>query len=150
MVAQNTPYKVSIDTPTDLQYVNQRGQISVGNMVYDICWDTDNERILCVNTNQNWYEIFYNNVENNSISVFDVLTALGCVSDETFPVLTFPENEENIMEDYLNTPVSSEFLIQMNIVNRNAIVLEDDDPSSSSEDDDSTNNCDSDDPTSDE
>jgi hypothetical protein len=151
MIAQNIPYKMVISTPTDLQYINQRAQVSVGDVVYDICWDTENERILCVDANQSWYEILYNNVKNNRITIFGALTALGCVSDETIPILTFPENEENDIEWYLNTPVSSEFLIQMDVVSRSAIVLEkDDDPSSSSDDNDNIDDSDSEDPTSDE
>lgn len=119
MVAvSNDPYTVAIDDPVDFENIEQRAQVQHGTLVYDISWDSANERVVAYYTEQDeplWFEIRYNDVAPQHITLLDALTALGCVSEDTVPVLSFPLDQGFEIGNYLITPISAEFLVQMSV-----------------------------------
>lgn len=151
MVAQNTPYKVSIDTLTSFKGITQRVQFTMDGNIYDIDWDSVNERVIVYEggkqeQQQKWWEICHNDVEPSSIRLIDVFLALNCVSDDTIPVLVFHECNEYTIDNYLVTPISTPFLIQMDVRARcethsETVAIpdaeEDEDPTSSEDEDES-------------
>ena len=148
MVVQNTPYKVAIDALTSFEGITQRVQFTMGGKIYDIDWDSTNERVICYGDEQEWWEIRFDNVPARDIILLDVLRALNCA---TFPVLAFPQDHEYTMDNYLVTPISVNFLIQMDVpdaVIEGATEAEDEDPSSSEDEPSSEEDCDN--PSSDE
>ena len=111
------PYTVSIEPPSILP--EQRAQVTHGERIYDISWDTVNERVVVDYAEQNqsmWVEIRCDDTEPVNITLGDVLIAFGCVSADTVPVLIFPLNTEYVIENYLVTPISTEFLMQMSVL----------------------------------
>jgi hypothetical protein len=130
MVAQNTPYKVTIDALTDFEGIEQRAQFTMGGKVYDIDWDSVNERVICYGTGDEWWEIRYDNILARDIVLLDVLIALNYTA---YPTLVFPLNTEYTIENYLVTPISTQFLIQMDLPDAEIEEDEDEDPSSSEE-----------------
>lgn len=134
MVVQNTPYKVAIDALTSFEGITQRVQFTMGGKIYDIDWDSTNERVICYGDEQEWWEIRFDNVPARDIILLDVLRALNYTA---FPVLAFPQDNEYTIDNYLVTPISTQFLIQMDIPDTEGAAAtedEDEDPSSSEED----------------
>lgn len=134
MVAvSNVPYAVSVEAITEFEDIHQRAQVQHGYRIYDISWDSANERVLVAYTEQSvplWFEIRHTVPQD--ITLLDVLTAFGCVSDDTMPVLAFPELQSFTIENYLVTPISVNFLIQMDVVPAsNNLPLDDPSPTSS-------------------
>jgi hypothetical protein len=131
----NTPYTVSIDAPVDFENIEQRAQISHGTRVYDIQWDSDNERVIAYyNDEQNqalWFEIRFNGTATNNIRLTDVLIAFGYVSYNTVPILMWPLESEWLIENYLVTEISKNFLMQMSIKSLDIPFEEDPSPTSS-------------------
>jgi hypothetical protein len=139
MVSQ-TIYKRAIDALTCFEGIEQRVQFTMGGNVYDIDWDSANERVIVYEADEKWWEICHNDVEPSSIRLIDVMSALNCVSEDTFPILAFPQNGEYTIDNYLVTPISAPFLIQMAVVDRSTVAPADaeateadEDPSSSEE-----------------
>ncbi len=146
MVAvSNVPYAVSIESITEFEDIHQRAQVQHGYRIYDISWDSANQRVVAHYNEQGetqWFEIRHTVPQD--ITLLDVLAAFGCVSDDTMPVLAFPELQSFTIENYLVTPISAEFLIQMDVVPASDN-LPLDDPSPTSSDNESIEE-DSDDP----
>ncbi len=120
MVAVSTiPYTVSIDAPLDFDDVNQRAQVQHGVRIYDISWDNTNERVVVYyNTEQNepcWVEIRRDDITSQNITLRDALTVFGCLREDTIPVLAFSHDHIWTIETYLDTAISVEFLMQMDI-----------------------------------
>lgn len=114
----NTPYNVAIDAIVDFENIKQRAQVSHGSRVYDISWDSANERVVAYYIYEGeplWFEIRRDDTAPVSIDLGDVLVAFGCVSADTMPVLNFPLNQFFTIGDYLAAPISTEFLMQMSI-----------------------------------
>ncbi len=119
VVVSNDPYTVAIEGITEFEDVHQRAQVQHGTRVYDISWDSANQRVVAYYNLQGealWFEIRRDDTTPQDITLLDVLTAFGCVSDDTVPILAFPELYSFAMENYLVTPISAEFLIQMDVV----------------------------------
>jgi hypothetical protein len=119
VVVSNDPYTVDIDSPVDFEDIHQRAQVQHGTRVYDINWDSANERVVAYYNLQGealWFEIRRNDTAPQDITLLDALTALGCVSDDTVPVLGFPLDQGFEIGHYLITPISGEFLMQMDVV----------------------------------
>jgi hypothetical protein len=120
MVAvSNDPYTVAIEGITEFEDVHQRAQVQHGTRVYDINWDSANQRVVAYYNIQGeplWFEIRRNDTAPQDITLLDVLTAFGCVSDDTVPILAFPELYSFTIGNYLVTPISTEFLMQMDVV----------------------------------
>lgn len=110
----STPYRVTVEQP-DLDTINQRVQISVGDIVYEVMWDNATERVICLGENHIWYEVRSNTVASNEIKLIDALQALN-IYRENGTILTFSLHQENTLDDYLNTAVSMDFLAQMEII----------------------------------
>ena len=135
MVVRISPYRIAIDALTDFEGIEQRVQFRMGGKVYDIDWDSTNERVICYGSEQEWWEIRYDNVLASEIVLLDVLRALNCTA---FPILTFPLNNEYTIDNYLVTPISTSFIIQMDIPEDATedipeAATEDEDPTSSEE-----------------
>ena len=113
MVVSN-PYSVAIERP-DLDTIDQRVQISVGDIVYEVMWDNATERVICLGENHTWYEVRSNAVASNEIKLINALQALN-IYGENRTILTFTLQQAKQMDDYLNTAVSMDFLAQMEIV----------------------------------
>ncbi len=119
VAASNDPYTVSIENITEFEDVHQRAQVQHVTCVYDICWDSANERVVAYYNVQGeplWFEIRRNDTAPQDITLLDALTALGCVSEDTVPVLSFPLDQGFEIGHYLVTPISGEFLMQMDVV----------------------------------
>jgi hypothetical protein len=138
MVVQHTAYKVVIDVLTGVESIEQRVQCTMGGKVYDINWDSVNERVICNGTGDEWWEIRNDNVLARDIVLQDVLFALNYTA---CPTLMYQLNNEYTIENYLVSPISTKFLIQMDLPDEvieddtegvtGAIEYEDEDPSSS-------------------
>lgn len=119
MVAvSNTPYTVAIENITEFENNHQRAQVQHGARVYDISWDSANERVVAYYTEEDqplWFEIRCDGTVTQDITLYNVLTAFGCASEDTVPVLSFPLDHGFAIENYLVTPISAEFLMQMSI-----------------------------------
>lgn len=151
MVSQRI-YKNTISAITDFKGIEQRVQVTIGENIYDIVWDSVNERVIVYEGDDNWCEICHNDVEPISIRLIDVMQVLNCVSEDTFPILdSYPDDEYSI-DNYLVTPISIPFLIQIEVVYRNTrgavveneIEAVDEDPSGEECNDDSDDDCDDD------
>lgn len=149
MVAPNCPYKVAIDALTSFEGIKQRVQFTMDGNIYDIDWDRNNERVIVYESDEKWWEICHTDVEPSSIRLIDVFLALNCVSDDTIPILNSHPNDDYTIDDYLVTPISTNFLIQMAVVycQGGASAFEEEDPNSS-EDECNESDGDSDDPSS--
>ncbi len=120
MVAvSNIPYTVSIDE-IDTYYLEQRVQLQHGTRVYDICWDIAKKRVVTYyDTEQGetlWLEIRRDDTTPLHINLLNVLCALDCISEDTQPILTFSEYPCVTLENYLHTPISATFIIQIDVV----------------------------------
>jgi hypothetical protein len=140
MVAvSNTPYIVSIDDPLDFENIEQRAQISHGTRVYDIMWDITNERVIAYYNDEEgtpvWNEIRFDGTATDNIRLTDVLLAFGYNSQDTVPILTWPLESEWLIENYLVTTISTNFLMQMSI--QSLDIPYDDDPTQTSSDNES-------------
>jgi hypothetical protein len=150
VAASNDPYTVSIENITEFDDVHQRAQVKHGNCVYDIDWDNANERVIASYNNgqdqeTQWFEIRHDDKTSQDITLLDALSAFGCVSDDTMPVLFWPLDYGLTIENFLAMAVSEHFLMQMDI-----LPLEDsngdDDPTPTSSENESIGDDDSDDP----
>lgn len=119
MVAtQNIPYTVSIDPPS-IENIEQRAQVSHNNRIYDINWDSAAECVVTYYTEEGeplWFEIRCDDTVPQDITLACVLMAFGCISPHTIPILTFPLDMGYTIENYLVTPVSTDFLMQMSVI----------------------------------
>jgi hypothetical protein len=135
MVAvSNDYYTVSIDAPLDFENIEQRVQARYGARVYDICWDNSNERVMAYYTDQGeplWFEIRHDTIDAYDITLCDVLTAFGCVSEDTVPILNSPLDSGFTILNYLVTSIAADFLAQITIISA------DDDPTPTSSDNES-------------
>lgn len=160
VAASNDPYTVAIESITEFEDVHQRAQVQHGTRVYDISWDSANERVVAYYTEQNqpwWFEIRCDGAAPQDITLGDVLMAFGCVSEDTVPVLGFPLDHGFTIGNYLVTPISAEFLMQMDVLSADEYdqlpladqdipIEDDDDPTPTSSDNDSIEEDDSDNP----
>ena len=136
MVAvSNNPYTIVIDAPLEFENIEQRTQISHGTRVYDIQWDKINERVISYYNDEHgahvWNAICFDGTAANNIRLTDVLIAFGLLSNNTVPVLMWPLESEWLIEDYLVTSISTEFLMQMSIQTLDIPFEEDPSPTSS-------------------
>ena len=138
VLVTNTPYTVAIDEIVDFENIEQRAQVQHGTRVYDINWDSANERVVAYYTEEDqplWFEIRHDDTAPKDITLYDVLTAFGCASEDTVPIIVSPFTQFFAVGYYLAAPISTEFLVQMSIEpveDDNLDPNGDDDPSASS------------------
>lgn len=117
--ASNNSYIVSIENITEFEDVTQRAQVTHGDRVYDISWDSANDRVVAYYVEQDelqWFEIRCDGTFPYHIALVDVLTAFGCISEDTMPVLNFPLDQGYAVENYLVTAISADFLCQLSVL----------------------------------
>ncbi len=114
----NTPYTVAIENITEFENIHQRAQVQHGARVYDISWDSANERVVAYYTEEDqflWFEIRHDDTVTQDITLYDVLTAFGCASEDTVPIIASLFTQFFTVGYYLAAPISTEFLVQMSI-----------------------------------
>jgi hypothetical protein len=141
MVVSYAGYIKNIATP-DLVGVEQRAQVLYEGIVYDIAWDSANDRVICLGSD-GWKEVCVNGIEPEAIKMKQVLEVLNI--DTQRVVLSWSQNTETTIETCLDTAIREDFLIQMEDVQEEE---EEEDPSPTGSDNGSIDS-DSEDPSQD-
>lgn len=116
MVCPTVPYKMSIPVPESFDSIEQRVQIETPDTIWDVCWDSQKNHVICYDSSQNFYQICLDNQDSDQITMYAVMTALGYPHSESdyyiYPgYLDIGINEEEL----LGFPISSTILFQMGV-----------------------------------
>jgi hypothetical protein len=108
--------------PTEIDYldgIEQRVQIQFPLTVWDILWDSQNNRVLVVEDSNGFYEI----ESDKNTTILEAMRAIGYHSDAFSMHLDYLEISEsmNLLNGSVNIlgiPVSSNFLMQLSLTVR--------------------------------
>jgi hypothetical protein len=101
---------------SSIEGVEQRCQLLCPDVNWEICWDTNENRIVAWDSMEVTYEITASNISNNSITISDVLESLGYTEVDYKRSLEWCRDNLDLsmdIKDVLAAPVSTVIIHQI-------------------------------------